>query len=91
MQTFDDFAAQMRAILDPTAAGKGYSTTGVDGKNQLYEFVQSVSGDGHALGEIIYKAVRYQAKGDPTELVKIASWAYLVWRHRHEPPAAAKP
>lgn len=80
--TFAEFARQMEAILSPTAAGKGYSTTGVDGRNALYEFVQSFAGDGHALGEIVYKAKRYAAKGDPTELIKIASWAFLVWRHR---------
>jgi hypothetical protein len=81
-QTFDEFTKQMQNILAPTAAGKGYNTTGIDGINALYEFVQSFAGDGHALGEIVYKAKRYAAKGDPTELVKIASWAFLVWRHR---------
>lgn len=81
-QTFAVFVAQMEAILEPTAAGKGYNTTGVDGRNDLYEFVQSFAGDGHALGEIVYKAKRYAAKGDPTELIKIASWAFLIWRHR---------
>lgn len=80
--TFDEFVAQMRAILEPTAAGKGYSTTGVDGDNALYEFVQETAqGPGHALGEVIYKARRYGAKGDPVDVIKIASWAFLIWRH----------
>jgi hypothetical protein len=84
--TFDQFVEAMRAQLDPTAAGKGYSTTGVDGHNALYEFVQSVAGGpGHALGEITYKATRYAAKGDPVDVVKIAAWAFLVWRHHQRP------
>lgn len=72
----------MRALLEPTAAGKGYNTTGVDGSNQLYEFVRDVAGEGHALGEIIYKAKRYAAKGNPEDVLKIAAWAFLILKHR---------
>ncbi len=82
--TFDEFSNQVRALLEPTAKGKGYNTTGVDGHNDLYEFVQSMAGDGHALGEIVYKAKRYAAKGNPEDVLKIAAWAFLILKHRQE-------
>lgn len=89
--TFDDFTTQVRALLEPTAAGKGYSTTGVDGQNALYEFVQQMAGPGHALGEICYKARRYAAKGNPEDVLKIAAWAFLILKHHHpqSPPEGA--
>lgn len=81
-RTFAQFMAEMRAILEPTAAGKGYNTTGVDGENALYEFVaDTVGGPGHAIGEAIYKVKRYAARRNPEDLVKLASWAYLMWKH----------
>ena len=84
-RTFDAFVAQMRAILEPTAAGKGYNTTGVDGDNSLYEFVaETVGGQGHAIGEAIYKIKRYAAKGNPEDLVKLASWAFLMFKHHED-------
>ena len=82
--TFDEFTAQVRGLLEPTAQGKGYSTTGVDSQNDLYEFVQGVAGEGHALGEIIYKVKRYAAKSDPEDLVKVAAWAFLVLKYRQD-------
>lgn len=80
--TFADFVEQVRALLEPTAAGKGYNTTGIDGKNDLYDFVQSFAGDHHALGEIVYKAKRYAAKGNIDDVLKIAAWAFLIYKHR---------
>lgn len=81
--TFDEFTQQVKALLEPTAAGKGYNATGVDGPNDLYAFVQQMSGDGHALGEIVYKARRFAAKGNPEDVLKIAAWAFLILKHRH--------
>ena len=83
-RTFEGFIAEVRALLEPTAAGKGYSTTGVDGQNALYEFVQEMAGAGHALGEIVYKARRYSAKRNPEDLLKIAAWAWLAYKHHPE-------
>lgn len=85
-KTWDAFLIQVRALLEPTAASKGYSTTGIDGKNALYEFVQAMTGPGHALGEIVYKARRYGAKKNPEDLLKIAAWAFLAWRHHDATP-----
>lgn len=80
-RTFDQFVAEVRGLLEPTASGKGYSATGVDGPNQLYEFVSSFAGPHHALGEIVYKAKRYEAKRNPEDILKIAAWAFLVYKH----------
>lgn len=81
-RTYAEFQARVTALLEPTAKGKGYNTTGVDGENRLYEFVEeTVGGPWHAIGEIIYKAVRYRARGNPEDLEKIAAWAWLAWKH----------
>ena len=81
-KTYSEFVRQVADLLEPTASGKGYNTTGIDGQNQLYEFVQTFAGDKHALGEIIYKVKRYAAKGNAEDILKVAAWAFLVWRHR---------
>lgn len=80
-KTFDQFINEVKDLLDSNATKKGYNTTGVDGKNQLYEFIHGISGDGHALGEIIYKAIRFNRKRDVVDLLKIAAWSYLIWKH----------
>ena len=80
--TFDQFAVQVRTLLEPTANGKGYNGTGADGPNDLYEFVQGMTGNhGHALGEIVYKARRFAAKGNREDVLKIAAWAFLILKH----------
>ena len=83
--TFDEFMADVRALLEPTASGKGYNRTGVDGPNDLYRFVAgTVGGDGHAIGEVIYKMVRYGAKQNPEDVKKAAAWCFLILKHRAE-------
>ncbi len=82
-RTFEAFAAEVRSLLEPTAASKGYNSSGADGDNPLYQFIRELAGgDGHALGEIVYKARRYAAKGNPEDILKAAAWCFLVWRHR---------
>ena len=84
-KTWLSFVQQTKELLEPVASGKGYNDTGVDGKNELFEFVQNVAqGSGHALGEIVYKAVRYSRKKDSKDLLKIAAWAYLIWKFGDE-------
>lgn len=87
--TFDAFMTTVRDSMEGTARGKGYNQTGVDGPNALYDFVHdTIAGDGHAIGEIIYKVRRYARKGNPEDLVKAAAWAYLILKHRDEQAAA---
>ena len=83
--TFDEFTRAVHDQLAGTALSKGYNREGPDSDNALYQFVQDmVAGDGHPLGEIIYKARRYAARRDPIDMVKIAAWAFLVLKHRQE-------
>lgn len=82
---FDEFVREVRALLDSAANGKGYNHTGVNGRNELFEFVYDLGlGYGHAMGEIIYKVKRFAAKGNPEDLTKAAAWAFLILRHHHE-------
>jgi hypothetical protein len=84
-RTYAEFQRNVMALLEPTAKGKGYNTTGVDGQNLLYEFVQeAVGGPGHAIGEAIYKVRRYAAKRNPEDLEKLAAWAFLMWKHHQD-------
>ena len=80
--TFDQFCADVAALLGATAASKHYSQNGPDGDNVLYRSVAEMGGGhGHAAGEIVYKARRYLARGDVEDVAKIAAWAFLIWRH----------
>ena len=89
---FDSFTGNMKSILDAKSYSKGYCDAGADGKNELYEFIEKHVGampHAHALGEIIYKVVRYARKQDPEDLEKIAAWAYLIYKHA-QPPCSDK-
>jgi hypothetical protein len=91
--TFEKFVSTMHEFCGGTAAAKGYNTTGVDGHNAVYHFVQEEVGMGthaHGLGEIIYKVLRYQRRRNPEDLVKIAAWAFLVWKHHLEEGEASR-
>jgi hypothetical protein len=82
---YDEFCQQVEGLLSVTAQGKGYNATGVDGQNAVYEFIYTTTGDhGHAIGEIMYKAIRYMRKRDPQDLLKIAAWAYLIFKHHRD-------
>lgn len=78
---FDEFLQIVRDAVEKNAKEKGYNETGISGKNELYEFINGTVGpnDAHALGEIIYKAIRFSKKRDKADLVKIAAWAYLIY------------
>ena len=82
---FEEFTTLVRDLLEPTAAAKGYSKGGANGPNPLYEFVEEVAGGpGHPLGEIIYKARRYSSLKQERDVLKIAAWAFLVWKSHKE-------
>ena len=80
MESFDTFSLEVRKLLEGTAESKGYNNQSADGPNELYSLISSFAGPNHALGEIIYKAIRYSKKKDKNDLLKIAAWSYLVWR-----------
>ena len=72
------FKSQLDQILIKRAQEKGYHNQGLDGR-QLYDFVHDLASNGHALGEIIYKAIRYNRRRNREDLVKIAAWAFLLY------------
>lgn len=84
-RNFERFCAEVKTLLTGAAAAKGYNSAGVDGPNEVYAFVRrATAGDAHALGEIIYKVLRYERRQDVQDVVKIAAWAYLVYHHHEE-------
>jgi len=90
--TFKEFVEDVSALLGGTASGKGYSE-GPDAPGELYDFVmRNVGGSphAHALGEIIYKVVRYARKGNVEDIKKAACWAFLVAKHHEESPHELK-
>lgn len=78
--SFEAFVGEVRTLFAHSVS-KGYGPMQPDDSNQLYEFMQSFFSDDHALGEIVYKAIRYKNKRNPEDLVKIAGWAWLVFMH----------
>src|SRR3972149_6139271 len=76
VETFAEFSDRVYEILTKVASNKGYALR--DKGEALFKFVEDEFG-GHALGEVVYKAVRFNHKKEPEDLVKIAAWAYLVW------------
>lgn len=89
MKTYADFCRHVSALLDGTAEEKGYNDTGIDGPNQLYDFVRTSTGDhGHAAGEIIYKIVRFLKRRDDVDLLKISAWAFLIWKTTGSPSSS---
>ena len=85
--TFDAFVAEVEALLGHGAEAKNYSSNGPNGHNALYRAVQSMTNDthAHACGEIVYKVQRFLSTGqrgnDVTDILKVAAWAFLIWRH----------
>jgi len=90
--TFTSFCEAVSELLDQQAADKGYQQAGLSGSNPLYALVSDMAGGpGHALGEVVYKATRYAKRRDPSDLLKIAAWAYLVWRFDNQTPDSRPP
>ena len=79
--SFQSFAGAVENLMTTSAESKGYNQTGVDGPNEVFDFITSHVGDGHALGEMIFKVLRYDRKRNPEDLLKVAAWAFLMWRY----------
>jgi len=86
-RAFDQFAAAVRDSCEAHAKRKNYNTSGdVDGDNQLLK-VCTILGihTHHGIGEIIYKCAEYLTNPREVLLVKIAGWAFVLWReHKGE-------
>jgi hypothetical protein len=91
-RTFRAFVRAVGALLTGQAARKGYHVGAPDGPNPLYAFTaRLVGGPGHALGEIVYKAQRYAALRRDEDVLKIAAWAFLIWRHASSDASDTRP
>ncbi len=80
-EKFSAFVKAVEALLNSKATQKGYAEHG-DCQNPLDEFMRHLFPH-HALGEIVYKVVRYKAQQQPEDLLKVAAWAFLLYA-RHE-------
>ena len=74
--SWNNFMKLVSDKVGDQAHDKGYRIGDADTGEDLLK----VTGDDHAIGEIIYKAVRFRAKKNQDDLVKIAAWAFLLWR-----------
>ena len=75
-----EFYNKVNEVLGRVAKEKGYLDP-MSLENPLMDFMTQLFPD-HALGEIIYKSVRYKSKKDPLDLIKIAAWARLIYEWR---------
>lgn len=78
--TFDIFIRNVKDKLENTAKEKDYNIGGVDSPN-LLDLMTHKHFSGHSLGEVVYKCIRFRAKGDTTDLEKAAAWLFLEWRN----------
>lgn len=75
----DRFKEQIDLMVNPVASAKGYD-------DKLIELVRDCVADHpmkHALGEIIYKVVRYSHTRRVDDILKVGAWAALVFE-QHE-------
>ena len=84
MRTFDEFAKAVRDSCEGHAKRKGYTTSDADGDNQLITVATAMGfHEAHSIGEIVYKCAEYLKAPRDVLLIKIAGWAYVVWRARN--------
>lgn len=84
MRTFEDFCQQVKDSCEKHAQRKGYTTSAIDGENQLLKVCVALGiHDDHAIGEILYKLIEYRNAPEavkPVLLEKVAGWAWTMWR-----------
>lgn len=83
MTMFEQFVDSVSRMLVDHAGSQGYLGDAMvprEAPNGLFAFMSQYFPD-HAMGEVVYKAVRYinSEAPNPDDLVKIAAWAYLEW------------
>ena len=82
---FQKFVAEVEDTLSGHAKRKGYSEGSPNGPNQLAEFTKHIGAlPGHVIGEIVYKATEWMKSPRKVLLVKIAAWAFVLWRFYDE-------
>lgn len=81
--SFDEFIGEVSCALGSAARSKGYYQ-GLHhdwaDKNPSFEFIRDYVDEDHALGEMVYKVLRYKSQSNKEDLIKIAAWAFLEWK-----------
>lgn len=81
-RTFAAFMEEVLGSLEGHAERKGYNVTGADGPNDLFEDgIRAGDEPAHALGEIRYKCKEMLHEPRAVLPIKIAAWAFLLWRY----------
>ena len=73
---FQTFCSSVQLLVTKVAESKGYRGISIEPSR----FIQQHFGNGHMVGEIILKLVRYQRRGDQEDLLKAAGWLFILWR-----------
>ena len=74
----DQFCLALKDKLLQSARAKGYHGDENDGR-KMYDSIIALAGEGHAMGEIIYKLTRYRRLHDTVDIEKAAAWCFLIW------------
>ena len=78
-RTLEAFMEEVRDSLNGQAERKGYTKSGAP--DQLGSFLAFIGAEpGHAVGEIILKCVEHLKSPRDVNLVKIAAWAFILYR-----------
>lgn len=79
--SFETFAAAVRDSCEGQAKRKGYTDSDANGPNQLAEVGRLLNFEPeHGIGEIVYKCAEYLRNPREVLLVKIAGWAFILWK-----------
>jgi len=92
-RTLEQFLKETAGVLGEEAGAKGYA--GVSGAaavedSRLADFVADMELP-HAEGELLYKLVRWHRKRNLVDLLKIVSWAFIIWRRESRAPRPHAP
>lgn len=77
----EQYLEGVRGSLEEHAERKGYSDSGVDGENWLYdEGIELGDEPGHSWGEFRYKIREWFHEPRSVLPIKGGAWMFLVWR-----------
>ena len=84
-RTFEAFVKEVKDSCEAHAKRKNYAQGNVDDDNQLAGFISSLKiHNPHAIGEIICKCVEFLKDPKPLLVVKIAGWAWMIYKYLPE-------
>lgn len=84
-KSFEVFSESVRDSCEGQARRKNYTQNDANGPNQLSEVGKLLNFEPqHGIGEIVYKCAEYLRNPREVLLVKIAGWAFILWRQAQE-------